>query len=174
MTWSVLTLVGADRPGIVAAVSRALFDAGCQLAEASMMRLGGNFAIMLRVSHAEHESLEDILAPVTGRLQLHLHLDADVAASPHHMEPDVHITVYGADRTGIVAQVTGVLAEAGLHIIDLETAVGGTVDRPIYIMSIEGSAASGVDALQKALDRLADELDDNIDVTVTPVDTLRG
>jgi glycine cleavage system transcriptional repressor len=170
MTWSVLTLVGADRPGIVAAVSQALFDAECQLAEASMMRLGGNFAIMLRVSHRPDQDLRQLLAGVTERLQLQLHLDEDVAAARHHQDPDVHITVYGADRTGIVAQVTGALAEAGLNIIDLETAVGGSADKPIYIMSMEGIAGRGMAALQAAIDALGDD----IDISLTPIDTLRG
>ena len=170
MTWSVLTLVGADRPGIVAAVSKALFEADCQLAEASMMRLGGNFAIMLRVSHQADRDLRRILAAVTEGMQLHLHLDEDVPAAQLHVEPDVHITVYGADRSGIVAQVTGALAEAGMHIIDLETAVGGSTDRPIYIMSIEGHAAQGIPALQQAVEHLGDD----IEVNLVPIDTLRG
>ena len=170
MTWSVLTLVGADQQGIVAAVSKALFDSGCQLAEASMMRLGGNFAIMLRVAHEADQDLGKILQPVCAAMKLHLHQDEDVNASPHHIEPDVHITVYGADRTGIVAQVTGTLAETGLNIIDLETAVGGTPDKPIYIMSIEGNATRGIEALQAAVASLGDD----IDVSVMPIDTLRG
>ena len=170
MTWSVLTLVGEDRPGIVAAVSTALFDAGCQLAEASMMQLGGNFAIMLRVEHQAGLALDELLAPVLEDMKLHLHLDEDVAAAGQQAEPDVHITVYGADRTGIVAQVTGALAEAGLNIIDLETAVGGSAERPIYIMSMEGTASRGLAALQQAVDVLGDD----IDVTLTAVETVRG
>ncbi|MCW9012720.1 MAG: ACT domain-containing protein [Gammaproteobacteria bacterium] len=170
MKWSVLTLVGADQQGIVAAVSNILFEAGCQLAEASMMRLGGNFAIMLRVRHGTDQDIAALLAPVTRSMNLHLHLDEDVAAAVHHIEPDVHITVYGADRAGIVAQVTGVLAEAGLNIIDLETAVGGESDRPIYIMSIEGNAKLGIDKLASALQSLGDD----IEVNLTPIDTLRG
>ena len=170
MKWSVLTLVGADQPGIVAAVSQALFDAGCQLAEASMMRLGGNFAIMLRVSHDPEQKLERILAAVVDSMHLHLHLDEDVAAARHPLEPDVHITVYGADRTGIVAQVTGALAEAGLNIIDLETAVGGSQQQPIYIMSMEGNATRGIEVLQRAVNRLGQD----IEINLVPVDTMRG
>jgi glycine cleavage system transcriptional repressor len=154
----------------VAAVSRILFEGGCKLAEASMMRLGGNFAIMLRVAHDEALDLQALLAPVVESMKLHLHLDDDVEAAPHHIEPDVHITVYGADRIGIVAQVTGVLAEAGLNIIDLETAVGGEKDRPIYIMSIEGNAKYGIDKLESAIQSLSDD----IEVNLTPIDTLRG
>jgi glycine cleavage system transcriptional repressor len=170
MKWSVLTLVGADQQGIVAAVSQTLFDAGCQLAEASMMRLGGNFAIMLRVGHEDNKNLQDMLAAVIQSMNLHLHIDSDVEGRTHHIEPDVQVTVYGADRSGIVAQVTGVLAEAGLNIIDLETAVGGAEDKPIYIMSIEGSAKKGIETLEKAVQ----SLDDNIEVSLTAIDTLRG
>jgi glycine cleavage system transcriptional repressor len=170
MKWSVLTLVGADRPGIVSAVTEKLFNAGCQLAEASMMRLGGNFAIMLRVAHEVDQDLHQILEPVTSTLKLHLHLDIDVVADRHHLDPDVLITVYGADRTGIVAQVTGVLAEAGLNIIDLETAVAGTKEKPIYIMTIAGNAQQGVEVLQQAMDKLGGD----IDVSIVPIDTMRA
>jgi len=45
--WSMLTLVGVDRPGIVARVTRAVFEAGGNLGEASVLRLGGNFTIMM-------------------------------------------------------------------------------------------------------------------------------
>ncbi|MDH5484926.1 MAG: ACT domain-containing protein [Gammaproteobacteria bacterium] len=170
MNWTVLTLVGADQPGIVSAVTEKLFRAGCQLAEASMMRLGGNFAIMLRVGHQVDQDLQQVLEPVTRRMHLHLHLDTDVDAAPHHVEPDVMITVYGADRTGIVSQVTGVLAEAGLNIIDLETAVAGTREKPIYIMTMEGNAQQGIDALRQAMDKLGDD----IDVSIMPIETMRA
>ena len=170
MNWSVLTLVGEDQQGIVAAVSKLLFEADCQLAEASMMRLGGNFAIMLRVGHDAATDLRIVLAPVVDGMKLHLHLDEDVPASRHHDEPDVHITVYGADRTGIVAQVTSLLADAGLNIIDLETAVAGSAEQPIYIMSIEGHAQQGIDALQQAIKNLTDD----IEISLTEIDTLRA
>jgi glycine cleavage system transcriptional repressor len=170
MKWSVLTLVGADQQGIVAKVTQALFDAGCQLAEASMMRLGGNFAIMLRVSLNETQNLKEILRDVTQSLNLHMHIDEDVAAQTHHIEPDVRIRVYGADRPGIVSQVTGVLAESGFNIIDLETAIAGDQSRPIYIMSMEGNAQNGLPVLEQAIKKL----DENIDISLMPIDTLRA
>ena len=170
MKCSVLTLVGADQQGIVAKVTQALFDAGCQLAEASMMRLGGNFAIMLRVAHDETKDVSEILNSVTHSLNLHMHIDDDVPAQAHHCDPDVRITVYGADRPGIVSQVTGVLAEAGFNIIDLETAVSENEAQPIYIMSMEGNASNGLSALQKSIQ----SLDKNINVSVMPIETLRA
>ena len=168
--YSVLTLVGADQPGIVAAVADTLYQQGCNLAQASMMRLGANFAIMLRVSHSPDDDLRQILSPVCEKMALHLHIDEDAASSQPAVDPDVQVTVYGADRSGIVAQVTTLLAKAGLNIIDLETDVGGTEESPIYIMTLEGVATRGVDALRAALDTL----DADIEINLDEIETLRG
>ena len=170
MKWSVLTLVGEDQSGIVAAVTDALFKQGCSLAQASMMQLGANFAIMLRVSHQAETDLRQVLAEICESMNLHIHLDEDIVANLSAVEPDVQITVYGADRTGIVAQVTSALAEAGLNIIDLETGVGGSEAKPIYIMTLEGLARNGIEPLRKALEGL----DSDIEVNLDEITTLRG
>jgi len=174
MKWSVLTLVGADQPGIVAAVTNALYTQGCDLAQASMMRLGANFSIMLRVSHQPEIDLGDVLSDICASMGLHLHIDEDVAGQKQGhvaaVEPDVQVTVYGANRSGIVAQVTSVLAEAGLNIIDLETDVGGSEEHPIYVMTMEGVAMNGIEPLQKAIENL----DADIEVNLDEVSTLRG
>jgi len=170
MKWSVLTLLAADEQGIVAAVSKILFEHDCQLAEASMMRLGANFAIMLRVQHQDDCDLPAVLAPLSQKMNLHIHIDDDVAELSSALEPDVSITVYGADRAGIVAQTTQTLAAAGLNIIDLETAVGGSAEKPIYIMNIEGCATQGLDVLQQAVKQLVDEFD----IRLSEIETLRA
>jgi len=38
--WWMITLIGRDAPGIVAALTRMLADGGCNLGETSMLRLG--------------------------------------------------------------------------------------------------------------------------------------
>lgn len=170
--WYMLTVVGKDRPGIVAHLSAALFDGGCNLGEASMIRLGGTFTIMLMVEFdGSVKALTDIVAPVAESLDLHLHVDHIDAKLHQHLEPDVRITVYGADRAGIVARITGALAEAGLHILDMDTSVAGTEEKPIYIMQIEGHAAEGVEALQSALDVVAEK---GIEAKLETIDTLIG
>lgn len=170
--WYMLTLVGKDRPGIVAKVTAALYDGGCNLGEASMMRLGGNFTIMLMVEF-DHSTkwLTDIIGPVAESLDLHLHLDRIEGKLHQHMEPDVRITVYGADRAGIVAKVTGALAEAGLNITDLESMVGGSEDKPLYVMQIEGAAAEGIEPLQSALEVVRQE---GVEAHVEPIETMIG
>ncbi len=170
--WYMLTLVGKDRPGIVAHLSAALYDGGCNLGEASMMRLGGNFTIMMMVQFDGNTSaLNHMIEPVAQSMGLHLHVDRIEAQLHEHLEPDVRISVYGADRAGIVARITGALAEAGLHILDMDTSVAGTEEKPIYIMQIEGHAAEGVEALQSALDVVAEK---GIEAKLETIDTMVG
>jgi glycine cleavage system transcriptional repressor len=168
-----LTVVGRDRPGIVAHVTAALYEGGSNLGEASMMRLGGNFTIMLMVHHDGNlKSLEQILASVIESLDLHMHLDRIEGHLHEHVDPDVRISVFGADRAGIVARVTNVLAGAGLHILNLESDVGGTSEHPIYIMHIEGRAEQGIEALRSALDVV--KSGDGIQAKLYPIETMVG
>ena len=170
--WYMLTLVGEDRGGIVAQVTAALYAAGCNLGEASMIRLGGSFTIMLLVEYAGTEDgLRQLLEPVSRSLGLHVHVDGIAGQLHRHVVPDVRITVSGADRAGIVAQVTGALATAGLNILDLASDVAGSDQAPIYVMHIEGSADRGIEALRSAVAPLAAE---GIDIRVHPIDTLIG
>lgn len=169
--WHMLTVVGADRPGIVARLSEALFRGGCNLGEASMARLGGSFAVMLMVEGADAAALERLLAPVTDGLGLRLHIDPIQGSLHRHPEPNVQVTVHGADRPGIVAQVTVALAAAGFNILDLNSDVAGSGVRPIYVMIIDGVAAGGVDAVERALAPLRAS---GIEMRVTSLDTLIG
>jgi glycine cleavage system transcriptional repressor len=169
--WLMLTVVGSDRPGIVARLTEALFHAGCNLGEASMVRLGGNFTIMLMVEGAESAALERLLRPVTDELGLRLHVDVIQGILHHHEEPNVQVTVHGADRPGIVAQVTGALAKAGFNILDLNSDVGGSRERPFYVMIIDGFVDGGAAAAEQALAPLRTN---GIEVRITTLDTLIG
>lgn len=170
--WYMLTLVGQDRPGIVAHITQTLYEGGCNLGEASMMRLGTSFSIMMMVQHeGAAQSLERLMQTEAESLDLHLHIDRIGGGLHHHLEPDVRISVYGADRAGIVAHVTSALTEAGLDILDLTSDVGGSEAEPIYIMHIEGRASEGIEALRSALEIVEKE---GVDARLIPVDTLVG
>lgn len=170
--WFMLTVVGKDRPAIVARITAALYDAGCNLGEASMTRLGGNFTVMLMVQYAGSTAqLQHLVAPVCESLDLKLHVDKIEGQLHRHPEADVHIRVFGADRAGIVAQVTTVLAEAGLDILDLQSDVAGTEDKPIYIMQIEGRALQGVATLESAVQILDGQ---GMEVQLDAIDVMLG
>ena len=171
-TWYMLTLVGKDQTGIVANVSKALFELGCQLGETSMMRLGGNFTMMLMAQYdGELEQLQTRLAKVADGMQLRLHIDPIEGRLHDHIVPNLQISVHGADRPGIVARVSELLERHQFNILDLESDVGGTIQKPIYIMHIVGTALSSTDAIIAALQSLNAE---GIHITVSAIDTLVG
>lgn len=171
-SWYMLTVVGKDQPGIVAEVSQALFAAGCNFGEASMNRLGGNFTVMLMVqTDRDIEGLKSELNTISQSLGLHCHFDQIEGHLHDHREPDVRISVYGSDRSGIMAHITGTLARAGLDIYGLESDVGGTDENPIYIMFIEGRASKGIDELKQSL---ASNVEQDIETHIEEIDTVIG
>ncbi|MCK5697391.1 MAG: amino acid-binding protein [Gammaproteobacteria bacterium] len=167
-----LTLVGQDKPGIVAKITMALFDAGAQLGEASMMRLGGNFTIMLMVkSDQSIEQLKESIASVVEQLQLSSSFQPIEAYLHHHEISDTRITVYGADRPGIVAKTTEHLLQAGFNILDLTSDVAGEESDPIYIMSIEGIAGEDPHDLDSAIVQIKA---DGVNIDMTTIDIMIG
>jgi glycine cleavage system transcriptional repressor len=170
--WYMLTLVGEDRAGIVAAVTQALYDRALNLGETSMMRLGGNFAVMMMVSGAASaEAVADAVRPVAERLCLRAHVDAIGGGLHRHVVPNVRVRVSGADRAGIVAQVAGALAQAGFNILDLASDVAGTEQQPVYIMHIEGYCDAPPERLQEVVAPLKGQ---GVDVQVSAIETLYG
>ena len=165
--WKMLTLVGEDRSGIVARLTDALYRGGWNLGEASMIRLGGNFTIMMMISGSG--DVQAVVEPVAQEMGLHLHIDEISGGLHQHLVPNVQVRVTGADRAGIVAQVTGVLAESGFNILELESDVAGSASKPVYIMNIQGYADTTLEAIEAALNELGD-----IDVSVSSIETLIG
>ncbi len=170
--WHMLTLTGEDQPGIVARVTQALFERDMNLGEASMLRLGGNFTIMMMVGgDMDEQQLQQSLYGVSTDLGLSLHIDPMEGGLHRHVPPNLIVRVSGADRAGIVARVTGLLAENGFNVLDLESDVAGNADQPVYIMQIAGIATVPLESLEKALSALRA---DGIDVSISPIDMLVG
>ena len=117
------------------------------------------------------EALETLLQPVARELGLQVHAYAVRGGLHRHLVPNIQVRVTGADRAGIVAKVTGALAEAGFNILELESDVAGTEEEPVYILCIQGYSEVTVEALQDALERIG-ELD--VTASVAPIETLIG
>ena len=163
--------VGADRPGIVAAVTGALSEAGANLDDTSMSILHGHFAIAMVVAGPEGLDVAAALAPVAERLDL----TVDVRPIPEGTPPTPDgerwsLAVYGADRPGLVAAVTAVVADTGVNVVDLTTRLIGVPTRPVYAMQLELAVPDGVDAAQMKERLAAVAADLGIDCTLTPAD----
>ena len=165
--WAMLTIIGRDSSGIVADISKALFENDCNLGEASMVRLGGNFTIMMMVqSDKSVATIQQFMSTIASQRGLNIHVDAIDASLHQHKESDVIVRVYGADRAAIIAQVTEAMAVKGLNILDLMSDVGGSDEEPFYMMTINGQAEQGVEALEKVAKSLSIQgIDVRVDFT---------
>jgi glycine cleavage system transcriptional repressor len=167
----VLALTGADRPGIVSAVTGVLAAHGVNLEDAEMAILRGHFAIML-VLEAPDDLDEGALRAGLEQAGAALPLEtvsltevAAIGAAP--VEPTHAISVYGADHPGIVHGVTEMLAELGVNVVGLSTRTTGE----LYVMLLEVALPPGADgaAFEEALAEVARA--QSVDVSVRAVDT---
>ena len=170
--WLMLTMIGKDKPGMVAAVTEALVEQGVSLGETSMIRLAGNFTVMMTVSgDSSEQTLRETLAPVLEAQGMCLHIDPIEAHLHEHLVPNIQVTVTGADRVGFVAQVTRALSDTGVNILDLESDVAGSEDDPVYILQISGVSAIAVEQIEQALAPLREQ---GCSVNVSPIETYIG
>ncbi len=172
-TFAVWTL-GADRPGIVAAVTGALFEAGCNLEDGSMTILSGQLAMVLIVEGPDGLGAGELEAAFAVPVQA---FDLDVAVRPvkptaliSEGEPTYVVSVYGADRPGIVHRVSSLLADHDVNITDLDTRVIGEADHPVYAMLLEVVLPPGLDAekLREHVAALATDL--GVEASLHPSD----
>lgn len=160
-----LTAVGADRPGIVAAVTEVLADLGCNLEDSSMTILGGQFAMMLVLSTPPEVGATDLEAATAGPagalgLVVTVREAADEEGPPPAGEGAWTVSVHGADHPGIVHGVAALLAAEGVNIVDLSTRVAGPAEAPLYAMVLDVTLPPTVepDGLQRRLQARAVEL----------------
>jgi len=173
-----VSVVGKDRPGIVAGVAEVFFRLGCNIADSSCTMLAGEFAMILIVSHPRPFSksrLFEELKPVCEGLGMSLavrSLHADEVTRQEAAGEICMVSVYGADQPGIVYRVTRELAEQGINIMDLNTKLIGTQAEPVYVMMLEAALPEGQtpESLEAMLGNLKKELSVEIGVRViTPV-----
>lgn len=142
-TTVVLTAIGRDRVGIVAELTGLLFEMGCNLLDSSMTLLRGEFAIILMVSLPENkskEAFEKRLKDFEAQTSLTIHVkelaNEELVDMPQTGSPYI-VSVYGADKAGIVSGITHALSELELNITDVETKRIGEGAESIFVMILE-------------------------------------
>jgi len=189
-----VTVVGPDRPGIVAEVSAALAGLGLNLTDSTMTLLRGHFAMMLVCTpQAESTQAESTQAESTQVSAADVNAALTPLTDPGHLiaiarplfdEPEdwpdesesvqrantYTLVVHGADRLGIVAAMTAVLARAGGNITDLTTRLAGS----LYLLTAEVDLPAGTDddALSADLEAEAERLGVVASLTAVEADML--
>jgi glycine cleavage system transcriptional repressor len=159
-----VTAIGRDRPGIVAAISRALLDFGGNIEESQMSMLGGQFAVMLVVRVGQGTD-EDELSARLGSVREELGLqaltftpvDEPAATLP---KPTHRLSIRGRDRPGMIATASAVLAGHGANIIDLESRIAEEDIGPTSTVLLQIDLSDADEAeVAAALEQAATELE---------------
>jgi len=161
----VLSIIGADRTGLVEALSEVVVAHGGTWDRSQMTELAGVFAgvALVRVPSDRADAFRDALVPLhdQGLLDVTLH-PADVDAEPSPDAPTVHVEVVGADRPGIVRELSTLLASMGIGIVDLATRTeqAAMANELLFRLDARVRLPDDVDrwGLTAALENLADDL----------------
>jgi glycine cleavage system regulatory protein len=168
----VMTIISPDRTGLVEAVARAVAAHGGNWLESRMCRLGGEFAGILRVEvlPAQKAALLSALAQLqTGGLQIVVRDDAPGAAEPVGRQTQLEIV--GADRPGIVHEISNALARAGVNVEEFSSEVASAPMSGENLFRASARlllpAQCDLAALKKELEKIAADL--LVDVTLAPL-----
>ncbi len=168
----VLTASGRDRVGVVDEMAELILRFEGNVESTRMVRLGGDFALLMFVTAAE-SSIEELRAALAevhyARYDIHTRL-SEVAEPEETSAVPCAITVLGADHMGIIHQVTRYLAEQGINIETMTTEVSAAPmsGTPLFSMSamVRVPPQLGVDDLREALEFIGDEV--GVDTKVFP------
>ncbi|WP_303720223.1 glycine cleavage system protein R [Malonomonas rubra] len=172
-----LTIIGRDRPGIVSQVTEILYQLGFNIADSSCSILGGQFSMILIISNPKISSKEDFADAFSPLEESNLSVFIRTLKPGGEKRPELEgdlcmISVYGADKPGIVYQVAKVLGERQINITDLNTKLIGADKRPVYVMMIEAMLPEGIEieTVEEWMAELKKEL--QVDISVRSLVTM--
>lgn len=162
----IISVLGKDRPGIIAAVTRVLFEKDFNIEDVSQTILQSEFSGIFIATGPDAISARQLttsLEDATSHMQLHFYVK-DLEARKFEWttcdcEPFV-ITTRGPDQKGLVAQVTAMLAAYNVNVTQLQAAFRGGDEPGRNIMIYEVDVPLDVDLgiLRKALKSKGQEL----------------
>jgi len=148
---AIISVLGRDRPGIVAAACRILFENNCNIENVSQTILQAQFAGIFIVSMPAEitlDALQDSLRKDLSRLDQDVRIKPiryqEPVFKPADIEPFV-ITTKGPDRKGLVAGITEIIAKHGANITNLQAVFKGGATPGDNIMIYEVDVPKDVD-----------------------------
>lgn len=169
----IMTAFGKDRPGIVAEVTRLLYDNDCNLEDTTMSMLANEFTLSLLFS-SPHQGIEEQLLKDCRHLERETGISAFVRplqplpARDKRSHKTCTLHIEGLDQAGIVYKTSQYLADRKLNISQLESSASASPQSgaTIYSMTIHIQVPEELpfDQLEEELSAVADEL--NVEVTL--------
>jgi len=163
-----VSVTGADRKGIIADLSKAIYEGGASITTSKMMSLGADFTIVMHV-----ECPPKNLFATRDALTRNLKSDAGLQATIHDVTPlsetstrpvfTGQVSLTGVDRPGLLYKLSDLLTGKGLSIEHLQTEQHRVrAGAPMVFTThchVCGSEKPDIAALRGALKALEKELD---------------
>lgn len=178
MTKAVISGIGPDQPGIVAAIANILYKRGCNIEDTTMTRLAHEFAVILVISVPDDIRFSDLQREFSTLEESH-NMTALIKPIPFSVSLESHVpnnpymvSVAGQDRAGITYHVSRKLAEMEINITDLNAQTIQGDDGPVYIMMVEVDIPNSiaVDTVRQELQALAKEID--MEIQLRPLEAV--
>jgi glycine cleavage system transcriptional repressor len=170
---ALISVLGTDQPGIMAAVATVITEHGGNIENLSQTLLQSVFGALLMVSMPEDSQCEELhqaLQQVGQKMRLSIHVDPwDEQLTPwQENTPEVQpyiLTVIGPDRRGLVAEVSTQLARHGVNITNIQAIFKGgknPMDN-LMVFEVDVPRSTVMQDLRDALDEVGQRLDIEID-----------
>lgn len=170
----IMTAFGPDRVGIVADVTRLLYENGCNLEDTAMNLLADEFTLNLLFSCTK-DTIEEQLLQECRRLEREKGISAFVRSLPPPEKKSRQGTrtcslhIEGLDQAGIVYKTSAFLAEKKLNIVQLKSTPQASPESGaiVYRMDIDIQVPKdfSVEQLEDEVTALADELQVDINIS---------
>lgn len=168
----IISVLGKDRPGIIAAISKSLYTLGCNLENVNQVILQNQFAgifIVLPPKDLGIETIKQTLIEDSAGSGLHIHVDVadtDQNGDQAGDGEDFVITTIGPDQKGLVARFTKIIADAKVNVSNLRAVFegGDTPEANVMVYEVYITPETDQKALFSALRDKASEL--GLDISI--------
>lgn len=173
MNKALISVLGNDQPGILAAVATVIKDHGGNIENLSQTLLTSVFGALLKVSMPDDTQcgeLQQALQQVGEEMRLSIHVDVwgeqltPWQENPPEVQPYI-LTVIGLDRRGLVAEIATQLAQHGVNISNVQAIFKGgknPMDN-LMVFEVDVPRETVMQDLRDALQEVAQRLDIEID-----------
>jgi glycine cleavage system regulatory protein len=158
----VLTVLAADKAGLVEKVAQCISEHNGNWLESRMARMAGQFAGILRVA-VPAESYDELVNALQALKGDEIHVQIAGAGSEQSCTwKPIAMELVGNDRPGIVRDITRLLSQQGVNLERLVTDVrpAPMSSEPLFYAEamLAVPLTLSLDALQAQLETLADDL----------------
>lgn len=163
-----MTVLGPDRPGLLAQLSETIYSQGGSWLESRLSRFAGQFAGILRFDCPDdrHDAMIDALKSMDD-LNIQVVKEVNV---PHRVVRKLNFDVHGHHHPGIVRRISSIIARMGGNLEQLSTEREAAPQPGHYLFRTVGTVAVTDDVDPSEFERHLATLGADISFTVELAD----